>query len=112
MKQTESDQHARRALLRAGLGIIAGAGVGIIAGAGVADAALAQTRGDQKLAARQQFAQDAEKLAPSVVQYQETPKDGAKCSGCVNFVAPAACKIVSGTINPNGWCVAYAPKEG
>jgi hypothetical protein len=28
----------------------------------------------------------------------------------VNFVAPNACKVVSGTILPNGWCVAYAPK--
>jgi hypothetical protein len=32
------------------------------------------------------------------------------CSGCVNFVAPNACKVVKGVINPNGWCVAYAPK--
>jgi hypothetical protein len=56
-------------------------------------------------------AQD-EKLAQTVVQYQTTPKDGAKCSTCVNFVAPNACKIVAGEINPEGWCVAYAPKEG
>jgi hypothetical protein len=52
-----------------------------------------------------------EKLDPKLVQYQTTPKDGAKCSLCVNFVAPSSCKIVSGTIDPNGWCVAFAPKE-
>jgi hypothetical protein len=52
-----------------------------------------------------------EKLAQNIVQYQETPKDGAKCSTCVNFVAPDACKIVEGKINPEGWCVAYAPKS-
>ena len=52
-----------------------------------------------------------EKLDPKLVQYQTTPKDGAKCSLCVNFEAPNACKIVSGTIDPNGWCVAFAPKE-
>lgn len=51
-----------------------------------------------------------EKLAPDIVQYQKTPKDGAKCSACVNFVAPNACKIVDGTISPEGWCVAFAPK--
>ncbi len=52
-----------------------------------------------------------EKLAPALVQYQKTPKDGNKCSACVNFEAPSACKIVSGAIDPEGWCVAYAPKE-
>ncbi len=53
-----------------------------------------------------------EKLAQNLVQYQDTPKDGAKCSGCVNFAAPNACTIVAGEISPEGWCVAYAPKEG
>lgn len=56
-------------------------------------------------------AQD-EKIAQSLVQYQTMPKDGAKCSGCVNYVVPNACKIVAGSINPDGWCVAYAPKDG
>jgi len=55
-------------------------------------------------------AQDDTKVDQSVVQYQTSPKDGAQCSSCVNFVAPNACKVVSGTIVPNGWCVAYAPK--
>jgi hypothetical protein len=53
---------------------------------------------------------DDDKVDPSSVQYQNTPNNGQKCSTCVNFVAPNACKVVSGTINPNGWCVAYAPK--
>ncbi len=52
-----------------------------------------------------------EKLDPKAVQYQTMPKDGNKCSACVNFEAPAACKIVSGKIDPNGWCIAFAPKE-
>ncbi len=60
----------------------------------------------------QRLAQQAEKLAQNVVQYQKTPKDGAKCSSCVNFEAPSSCKIVAGTISPEGWCVAYAPKSG
>ena len=33
------------------------------------------------------------------------------CSTCVNFEAPTACKIVAGSISPNGWCIVYAPKE-
>jgi hypothetical protein len=52
-----------------------------------------------------------EKIAQAQVQYQATPKDGNKCSTCVNFEAPASCKIVAGSISPNGWCIAYAPKE-
>ena len=56
-------------------------------------------------------AEAQEKIAQAQVQYQTTPKDGNKCSTCVNFEAPAACKIVAGSISPNGWCIAYAPKE-
>jgi hypothetical protein len=56
-------------------------------------------------------AQAQDKIAQAQVQYQTTPKDGNKCSTCVNFEAPAACKIVAGSISPNGWCIAYGPKE-
>jgi hypothetical protein len=38
------------------------------------------------------------------VKYQQTPKDGQKCSGCANFEAPKSCKLVEGEINPEGWC--------
>jgi len=78
---------SRRGLLRTGLGLVAG---GLVL-------ATTQARADDK-------------VEQSVVQYQTSPKDGAQCSGCVNFVAPNACKVVSGTISPSGWCVAYAPK--
>ncbi len=62
-------------------------------------------------AARAARAQD-QKIAQELVQYQAEPKEGAKCSGCAQFQAPNACAIVVGNISPNGWCVAYAPKEG
>ena len=52
-----------------------------------------------------------DKIAQEQVQYQKTPKDGNKCSTCVNFQPPNACKIVAGTIEPEGWCIAFAPKE-
>jgi hypothetical protein len=52
-----------------------------------------------------------DKLDPKAVQYQDTPKDGLKCSTCVNFEPPNACKFVSGVISPDGWCAAYGPKE-
>ena len=84
----EDKNASRRGVLRTGLAILAG---GVLA-----------------TAAR---AQDADsKVEQSVVQYQNAPKDGQKCSGCANFIAPNACKVVSGVISPEGWCVAYAPK--
>jgi hypothetical protein len=85
----DKTQASRRGILRTGLAILAG-GV-------VATAARAQDSGDSK-------------VDQSAVQYQTTPNNGAMCSTCVNFVAPNACKVVAGTISPNGWCVAYAPK--
>jgi hypothetical protein len=78
----------RRGVLRTGLAALAG---GVLA-----TSARAQNAGD--------------KVEQSVVQYQTTPNDGNKCSICVNFVAPNACKVVAGTISPDGWCVAFAPK--
>lgn len=81
------DKASRRTILRVGLTAMVG---GVLA-----------------TAAR---AQDDSKVEQSVVQYQATPKDGAKCSLCTNFVAPNACKVVKGEISPNGWCAAYAPK--
>jgi hypothetical protein len=80
--------YSRRGALRAGLALVAGAGA-----AGTA------------------FAQGTEKVAQNLVQYQQTPKDSQKCSLCVNWQPPNACKVVAGTINPNGWCVAFAPKS-
>jgi len=83
---------------------VLGAGVAVMAG-GIAAAARAQG-----VAGQQRMAQAAQKIAQSAVQYQPTPKDGQKCSTCVNFEPPSACKIIEGTISPDGWCIAYAPK--
>ena len=44
-------------------------------------------------------------------KYQDKPgKSGQKCSGCKFFKAPSSCSVVTGTISPNGWCVAWAKK--
>jgi len=47
--------------------------------------------------------------------YQDTPKDGLRCTMCLEFVPgkdPAArggCKVIPGDdeISPNGWCSAF-----
>lgn len=93
-----SNQHqerTRRVVLRSGL-----AAVGGVVAAGAARAA----------SMPQRLAQ--EKIAQAQVQYQNTPKDAQQCDKCVNWEAPNACKIVAGTIAPQGWCIAFAPKSG
>ena len=49
-------------------------------------------------------------LPPTAVAYQATPKDGKQCDGCNLFVAPNACKSVSGEIAPSGWCKLWVKK--
>jgi len=44
------------------------------------------------------------KIAPNMVAYQPSPKDGHDCAGCKLFEAPNACKNVDGPISPTGWC--------
>jgi hypothetical protein len=51
------------------------------------------------------------KIAQKLVSYQATPKLAARCDGCLQWVAPNACKVVAGEISPSGWCTIYAPKH-
>ena len=85
----DTSNKTRRTVIGTGLGLIA-AGAAAVTGARAQD----------------------QKIAQALVQYQAMPKDGAECDKCVNWVAPNACKIVEGQINPKGWCVAFGPKEG
>ena len=91
MNKEDDFKPSRRAALKAGLAV-----------AGFATLAAAT--------ARRAAADDSNKVAKESVQYQDQPKDGNQCSGCVNFQAPNACVIVAGNISPNGWCLSYAPK--
>jgi hypothetical protein len=98
MKTVMTEPFSRRMLLRSG--------VALMAAAGAATASAAESIAPRK------FAQAAQKVAQKDVQYQDSPKDGNKCSLCVNFQPPHACAVVDGTISPDGWCVAFAPKAG
>lgn len=50
-------------------------------------------------------------------KYQTSPNAGHKCSQCSLFIAGSSakangtCKLVDGSISPNGWCTAFAPKK-
>jgi anaerobic selenocysteine-containing dehydrogenase len=50
------------------------------------------------------------KVKQAEVKYQQTPKDGQKCSDCANFEAPKSCKLVDGEINPEGYCQLFKKK--
>jgi high potential iron-sulfur protein len=61
-------------------------------------------------------AADAPKAAKSAMQYRDTPNGKQQCDNCLQYIpgkSPTAngqCKIVEGSINPKGWCIAYSPK--
>ena len=51
-------------------------------------------------------------------KYQTKPNGAAQCSKC-NYFLPGAnatqngqCKVVAGSISPNGWCQLFAKKQG
>ena len=78
----------RRSLLKS-VPVIAGA---IISTSAVAESLVAQT-----------------KLTHEASKYQDTPKDGAQCSGCTQFVAPA-CNVVEDPVAASGWCQLFVAK--
>lgn len=88
---TQNDEGAvsRRALLR---GATLTAGGALLAGAITAQPAEA-------------------KMAPTAAGYQTSPKDGKSCSGCSLFQAPSSCRLVDGTISPNGYCRFFVKKS-
>ena len=62
--------------------------------------------------ARAQDAGDQPKLDRKLTKYQYHPNaEGSHCSICSNFIAPASCKVIAGIIDPNGYCLAFAPMD-
>ena len=57
------------------------------------------------------------KASKEAMKYQDQPKDGQRCDSCMQFLpgpkagANGTCKVVEGSISPNGWCIAYAKKS-
>jgi hypothetical protein len=90
MNDKQGKPASRRNLLRSGAAVAAAALAGLTAG--------------------RALAQD-EKIAKNLVNYQDKPNNGQKCSNCAQFIVPNACKVVAGNISPDGWCAAFAPKD-
>jgi hypothetical protein len=62
------------------------------------------------LALTGQWSEAGTKISQSAVHYQNMPKNGQDCDDCQHFVAPNGCKLVAGTIAPNGWCPLWVRK--
>lgn len=50
------------------------------------------------------------KTSQADAKYQDKPNGSSMCSTCAQFEAPSSCKLVDGSISPNGWCMLYTPK--
>jgi len=58
----------------------------------------------------------AGKLAKADAKYQDKPNAGNDCDDCLHFIPGAirkaigTCKVVEGTVDPHGYCIAFTPK--
>jgi len=58
----------------------------------------------------------AAKGSKTQFKYQDKPNGSKKCSNCTFYLpgksatADGTCKIVDGSISPNGYCIAYSAK--
>jgi hypothetical protein len=43
-------------------------------------------------------------ISKTAVGYQDQPQGDRECDKCKEFVPPASCKVVEGTISPHGSC--------
>ena len=51
------------------------------------------------------------KVSASVAGYQDNPNGDKQCSKCVHFLPPSSCKMVDGTISPQGYCRLFSPRQ-
>ena len=50
------------------------------------------------------------------LNYQNSPRNGKRCATCTAFIPDGqggggTCRIVEGTVTPNGWCMAYSERK-
>jgi hypothetical protein len=57
-----------------------------------------------------ELASAQQKVAKEAMKYQDKPNGDMRCDNCMQFVAPSSCKVVDGTISPNGYCIAWVKK--
>ena len=100
MKETtDSINESRRTLIRNGVTIAA---VGAVAATGLLKTTPARAQ--------------AAKASQAVAMYQAKPHGADQCDNCIHFIPgktpkdAGTCKVVEGSVAPQGWCVMYARK--
>ena len=53
----------------------------------------------------------AAKMSQKAALYQDTPKGDQRCATCTLLQADGGCKIVDGTVQPDGWCKFFVLKH-
>lgn len=59
----------------------------------------------------------AQKSSKASLLYQEHPHEGRRCGACKFFTpgpdaaSAGTCAIVDGPIQPDGWCMAFSPRQ-
>jgi hypothetical protein len=51
----------------------------------------------------------APKISKAAVAYQDSPNGDKRCDKCAQFQPPDACKMVEGSISPQGSCRIFIP---
>jgi hypothetical protein len=52
-----------------------------------------------------------QKVSKESTKYQDKPNGDKQCSNCAQFVPNNSCKIVEGTISPQGYCIIWQKKS-
>jgi hypothetical protein len=55
-------------------------------------------------------AEAAATIEKKTAGYVTHPVGGKQCSKCIQFLPPGSCKLVKGSISPNGYCKFFSPK--
>jgi hypothetical protein len=61
------------------------------------------------LGATSNLARAQPKISKVAVNYQDHPDGDKRCDKCAQFQPPDACKMVDGTISPQGSCRIFVP---
>ena len=61
------------------------------------------------LGATSNLAEAQPKISKIAVNYQDHPDGDKRCDKCAQFQPPDACKMVEGTISPQGSCRIFTP---
>jgi hypothetical protein len=59
--------------------------------------------------ATSKLAEAQPKISKVAVNYQDHPDGDKRCDKCAQFQPPDACKMVDGTISPQGSCRIFVP---